>query len=582
MRIALTQDHAGPIAPRRHRRPRGFALLWCAAILLPSLGVAGSGLVAWRDIQADLRGQLERSVEMLRQHALRAFGMQEAILVAVARAIADREWEELRQDAALHGLLRDLVAAGAPLVRAVAVADDAHRLVAVSTEFPARPIDLSDRPYLAALRQGATQTVGEVLEARPTGWPAFGIARQAAPRPGETSGRGVLITAFSPEPLAAFYASVAEEARDVLALIRLDGAVLARHPPLPQGAATGPNPQVAAQLAASLARPPGAAPLLVNSALDGVPRLFLARQLGDWPVAVLHGRDHAAIWSDWRRRMLAPLASGLGATALLLALTGFAARGARRQQDAAERRMTAESRLAGASRAASIGLLAAGLAHDVKNLVQAVRSGARLIDQRAEDPAEIRHCAGLLAQTADRGGKLAEAMLAFARGGEAPGESRLEMLPALHSLAELLNRTLGSGWRIKATLPEALPAVRGDRAGFEAAVVNLAANARDAMPRGGTVVLAAWLEEVTEAPAADGLAPGRYVVTAVSDSGDGMPVEILARIGEPFFTTKPQGIGTGLGLATVRGFCERAGGMLRIDSEPGRGTTAALWLPAID
>jgi len=270
------------------------------------------------------------------------------------------------------------------------------------------------------------------------------------------------------------------------------------------------------------------------------------------------------------------------AAGLLLALTAMAINGAERQQLAALRRIEAETQLARAGRAAAIGLLAAGLAHDVKNLVQAVRSGARLMERRAEDPAEVRRCAGLLGDAAERGRRLVEAMLDFARGGGGEAEGQgvpLEAGQALLDLAELLNRTLGSGWRVKVVVPPGLPPARGDRAGFEAAVVNLAANARDAMPRGGTVTIAAWVEDLPESRDDIGLKAGRYVVAAVSDTGAGMDAATLARVGEPFFTTKGPGRGTGLGLATVRGFCTRSGGALLLDSEAGRGTTAAMWLP---
>ncbi|WP_270939301.1 sensor histidine kinase, partial [Falsiroseomonas oryzae] len=229
-----------------------------------------------------------------------------------------------------------------------------------------------------------------------------------------------------------------------------------------------------------------------------------------------------------------------------------------------------------------IGLLAAGLAHDVKNLVQSVRSGARVMQRRAEDPEEVRRCAGLLGDAAERGGRLVDAMLAFARGGGAPDQPApsLDVGAALAELAELLARTLGGSWPVRTQLQPGLPGARGDRAGFEAAIVNLAANARDAMPGGGLVTIAAWAETL-ETPAEEaGLRPGDYVVAAVIDGGDGMDAETLARLGEPFFTTKPPGVGTGLGLATVRGFCTRNGGALRFESSPGQGTTAAIWLPA--
>lgn len=568
------------------RLPQGFRLLWLAAVLVPALGVLGAGVMAWVDVRRDAGARLDRTVEMLRQHALRSFGAHDAILTATAHATDRMGWEEMRQNPDLHGLLAALTQSLHPLVQGVMVADGRGRVVLASWEFPARPTDIADRDFVATLRQGSRDAVGEVITARPMGWTIFPVARATPPRPGGDPGddaAGVIASAFNPATLAGFYASVVETPRDTVMMMRLDGAVLARHPPLPDPAAEpGQRPVRQARLADAVARAAGESPPPSMSVGDGLPRLFVARQVGDWPVAVAYGLSMEALDAAWRQRMVVPAAGGVAAAGLLLALTGLAIRGARQQQLAAERRMEAETQLARAGRAAAIGLLAAGLAHDVKNLVQAVRSGARLMDRRADDPAEVRRCAALLGDAAERGRRLVEAMLDFARGGggEAEGgQPPLEAGRALSDLAELLNRTLGSAWRVQVVVPPGLPPARGDRAGFEAAVVNLAANARDAMPRGGTVTIAAWVEELMETREEAGLKAGRYIVAAVSDTGAGMDAATLARVGEPFFTTKGPRRGTGLGLATVRGFCTRAGGALLLDSEPGRGTTAAMWLP---
>ncbi len=580
MRIDLPPDSRGTAA-RRHapRLNRGFALLWLAAVLVPLLGVAGAGLASWRAVGREAEARIERTVELLRQNALRALNTQDAILAATSRAVAGRAPDALRADPALHALLSDLAAASAPLINAVLVADGAARIVASSWEFPAQDIDVSDRDYIRALQDGRRRAIGEPVAARSLGQTAIPVARRM-PAGAEGTPPAYIISSFSPEAIVRFYASVAETPEDVVALMRNDGAVLARHPPTPnppEGAAR----EGLRQLMAELLRTPGAAWLV--SPIDGVRRLYVARPVGDWPLVVCYGLDGRALHAAWRQRMLAPGAGGLAAMVLLLALTATAQRSARRQRDQAESRAEAEAQLARAGRAAAIGLLAAGLAHDVKNLVQSVRSGARIMQRRAAEPEEVKRCAELLGEAAERGGRLVDAMLAFARGGGAPDAPAppLEVGQALTDLAELLSRTLGSGWRVRTLLPPGLPAARGDRAGFEAAVVNLAANARDAMPGGGTVTIAAWTEDLEEAVEEAGLRPGRYVVAAIRDSGIGMDAETMARLGEPFFTTKGVGLGTGLGLATVRGFCTRAGGALRFESTPGRGTTAAMWLPVV-
>jgi two-component system NtrC family sensor kinase len=425
----------------------------------------------------------------------------------------------------------------------------------------------------------ARRALGAPVASRPMGWPIIPVARRAPALPGLEAAPGIVVSSFSPDALAQFYASVAEGPHDVVALFREDGAVLARHPADYDPGDAAIRPRIAAMLEALLA--PGAGAAWVDSPVDGRRRFFVARRVGEWPAAVAYGVDRAAMRAAWRARMVGTLLGGIAATGLLLAVATLAERGARLQHEQAESRAEAEAQLARAGRAASLGLLAAGLAHDVKNLVQAVRSGARLMERSANDAAEVRHCSRLLADAAERGGRLVDGMLAFARGGAAEDASdhRLDVATTLRGLSELLGRTLGSAWQVRTTLPEGLPVVRGDQAGFEAAVVNLAANARDAMPAGGVVRIAARKAVVAEGGPPGGLKPGEYVVTTVRDTGLGMDAATLARLGEPFFTTKPPGIGTGLGLATVRGFCARAGGALRVESTPGRGTTAAIWLP---
>jgi signal transduction histidine kinase len=201
----------------------------------------------------------------------------------------------------------------------------------------------------------------------------------------------------------------------------------------------------------------------------------------------------------------------------------------------------------------------------------------------------------MVAEAAGRGAALTERMLAMARrqaGGHhdpSGGTSAVIEDPgrALVGIGDLLRRTLRSGIEVRLEARGPLPAaIRGARAELEAALINLAVNARDAMPAGdgrrggGRITIAAAAEMVAEAarhPA--GLPPGRYLRLSVADTGIGMDAATLARATEAFFTTKPAGQGTGLGLATVRAFVEEAGGALRIESTPGQGTTVAFWLP---
>jgi signal transduction histidine kinase len=156
----------------------------------------------------------------------------------------------------------------------------------------------------------------------------------------------------------------------------------------------------------------------------------------------------------------------------------------------------------------------------------------------------------------------------------------------LKGLEEVLAHTLGApSLHIQVEAEPDLPPVLADRGEMETVLVNLATNARDAMPQGGTFAVSAAVETVAEgaeAPHPAGLRPGRYVRLSAADTGTGTDAETLARAAEPFFTTKPEGKGTGLSLAMAREFAEQAGGGVTLASEPGRGTTVTLWLPEAD
>lgn len=242
-------------------------------------------------------------------------------------------------------------------------------------------------------------------------------------------------------------------------------------------------------------------------------------------------------------------------------------------------REEAQARLAHAQRMEALGQLAGGIAHDFNNVLQAVIGGVSLIDRRAENPESVRSLARMAADAAGRGTAITARLLAFARRGELrPGA--IEPEPLLEGLREMLEPTLGAGVSVRIETSPRTPMLLADKAQLETVLVNLAINARDAMLAGGTLTLSARPLEVREPVAhAVGLAPGTYVRLDVTDTGTGMDKATLARASEPFFTTKPAGQGTGLGLAMARGFAEQSGGGFEIASAPGQGTTVTLWLP---
>ncbi|MHB0705220.1 PAS domain-containing protein [Roseomonas mucosa] len=285
---------------------------------------------------------------------------------------------------------------------------------------------------------------------------------------------------------------------------------------------------------------------------------------------------------DASGRILRWLGSSTGIDEIVAAREDRARQAARLEQLVAERTAAlteSERRLAQAQKMEALGRLAGGVAHDVNNVLQAVLGGARLMALRAEEPESVRRLARLVSEQAERGGAVTRRLLSFARQGELRAEPQ-DVGLLLTGLREVLLHTLGGRVSIALAVDPALPPVLADRAQLETVLVNLTANARDAMPDGGVIRLSAEaLELPGTAGASPSLKPGRYLCLRVADHGMGMAPEVLNRVTEPFFTTKPVGEGTGLGLAMARGFAEQSGGALEIDSRLGQGTVISLWLP---
>ncbi len=225
----------------------------------------------------------------------------------------------------------------------------------------------------------------------------------------------------------------------------------------------------------------------------------------------------------------------------------------------------------------AIGQLTGGVAHDFNNLLTAVIGSLELVRKRLPPDEKNLLLIDNAMQAARRGATLTQRMLAFARRQELDPE--LASVAALVSgMTTLFDHTLGPSMVLDVDCPASLAPVRVDVNQLEMALLNLVVNARDAMPRGGTIAITA--RELAAGPASYFPLPaGRYVRLSVRDQGHGMDATTLVRATEPFFTTKGVGKGTGLGLSMVHGLAEQLGGRLQLESAPGAGTTASLWIP---
>ena len=227
----------------------------------------------------------------------------------------------------------------------------------------------------------------------------------------------------------------------------------------------------------------------------------------------------------------------------------------------------------------AIGQLTGGVAHDFNNLLAAILGSLELIRKQASSE-KVAALADNAIEGARRGISLTQRMLSFARRQEL-SPTTVDLPKLVSGMSELLQRSLGPLVSIETRFPLALDAARVDPHQLELALLNLTMNARDAMPGGGTIIIAARAEDIAAAGRSN-LAPGRYLCLSVSDVGEGMDEQTLARATEPFFTTKGVGKGTGLGLSMVHGMAEQSGGRFVLKSRSGEGTTAEIWLPVAE
>src|SRR5262245_6353580 len=250
-------------------------------------------------------------------------------------------------------------------------------------------------------------------------------------------------------------------------------------------------------------------------------------------------------------------------------------------QSEVKRREQSEARVLQMQKIEAVGQLTGGIAHDFNNMLAIVLGSLRLLQRRLErgDTNVQKYIDGAV-QGAERAANLTARLLAFSRQ-QALAPAVVDLNKLVAGTGEILRRTIPENVQIETVLAGGLWRANVDVQGLESAIINLAANARDAMPDGGKLTIETANIHLDEGYAArhDDVQPGQYAMIAVADTGRGMPADVVSRAFDPFFTTKPTGQGTGLGLSQVHGFIKQSGGHIAIYSEAGQGTTVKLYLP---
>ena len=561
-----------------------FVLL-AATIILPLLLFVGASWLAYGDTQRQYEERLRRTLDLLYVGARATFETQQLVVSNVLGLIDDMSDSEIRQhEARLHEQLQHLVRR-LPQVEDVFIVDKEGRPLVAANVFP-MPANVSaaDRPYFIAHRDGGERRyVSEMFRSRIKSADIFQYSERRQASDGGFD--GVILVAIPPSYFGNFFQQAAGTDNYTTSLVRDDGELLARFPASVGTTKFAPS----SKFMQSIAKNPDEGIYNTSqSGIDGIARTVGYRKLPDLPVYVAVGVASDLVRETWMYRMGTHLLFGLPATFALFLLALLASRRAASQAETLDRlreeqirRASVEESLRQSQKMTAVGQLTAGIAHDFNNLLTGIGGAIEMIGRRVpQPPPEVVRFLDLARTGVSRATTLTQRMLAFARQQplqiEAVDANRL-----VSGMSELLRRTLGETVQIETVLGGGLWRASADPAQLEAAILNLAINARDAMPGGGTLTIEtanAHLDDAYAAANAE-VTPGQFVMIAVSDTGTGMDQQTIARAFEPFFTTKERGQGTGLGLSMTYGYIKQIGGHLKIYSEIGHGSTVKIYLP---
>ena len=562
---------------RRDAALRLLKTMLVASIVIPVALFSYASWINYQDTIAHADEQLTASLNILSEHASKVFQSVDLAVTSVDAIAGDLSDEQIeaRQEA-LHYQLNKLEKALAT-VDAIFIADRNGRALVSSAIFPLPPdTNVADRDYFQAqAERNAGTYVGAVLQSRATKERFFGVSRR---RPADGQFTGIIMISVVPKVFTEFYKQLAGDTSASFSLARSDGAILARYPALPEDVTHyGPDSEFIRSIGSQPERG-----IVTTTSIDGTQRRIAYRKLGNSDLYVSDGFQTDEIYFRWIWLMASHLIFGIPATLFLFGLVLLTIRRTQAFYAEAERRELAEQALRQSQKMEAVGQLTGGVAHDFNNLLTII-IGNLGIAKRGVVEARAERALNNALIGAERAAQLTQRLLAFSR--RQPLNPRvLDVNKLIVSISDLLVRTLGENIELESIGAAGLWKVEADASELELTLLNLALNARDAMPEGGKLTIEtsnAYLDEGYCQQHA-GVAPGQYILIAVTDNGGGMSAETIDRAFEPFFTTKEAGKGTGLGLSQVYGFMKQSEGHVKIYSEFGEGTTIKLYLPRRD
>jgi signal transduction histidine kinase/CheY-like chemotaxis protein len=561
---------------RRDAALRLLKTMLVASVVIPVTIFAYASWINYQNAVARADEQLATSLNILSQQASGIFQSVDLTFTAVDAILGDLTDEQIKaSDQTLHQQLGKLEKS-VKAIDTILVADRNGHTIVSSALFPVPAgLDIADRAYfLAQVERDAGTYVGAASRSRVRQEAFFGISRRRPLRDGQFN--GIIMISVTPKVFSEFYRQLGSDTTASFTLSKSDGAIIARFP-MPAGDVTNFRSDSGFML--SVVDHPEGGFVTTSNSEDDVQRRFAYLKLGYADLYVSDGIQTDTITLGWMRAMASHLIFGIPATLVLFTLVLLAMRRTRALYAEAERRDLAEQALRQSQKMEAVGQLTGGVAHDFNNLLTII-IGNLGIAKRGVVEARAERALNNALIGAERAAQLTQRLLAFSR--RQPLNPRfLDINKLIVAISDLLTRTLGENIQLETISGAGLWKVEADASEMESTLLNLALNARDAMPEGGKLTIEtsnAYLDEAY-CREHEGIVPGQYVLVAVSDSGAGMSAETIDRAFEPFFTTKEAGKGTGLGLSQVYGFMKQSGGHVKIYSESGEGTTIKLYLP---
>ncbi|MGI4860506.1 MAG: ATP-binding protein [Janthinobacterium lividum] len=564
---------------------RAFVILLAAAIVLPLLYVVIAAIGDLRDRQRVALVVTSRVARIAEEHAIKVFDLNQSFNERVLDLLSGMSDIGIRQHERLIHERLSQIGGGYPQVASVSVYSASGQMLASSYVFPTPSANVRHRAVVEALAKGRAFDVSSLMSGALTHRPVF---TTSVPRKDADGGfNGVVSVALRVEYFSDFYKDLAGTEKSMtIGLAREDGEPLVHYPLVDadanSGALSEPPPYriIAALLRPAFSRNQAGAGR-ATLGVDGEENIVAYRSVAGYPVYVFASYPNHAIIAAWLNHV-ALLAAGVFIPCFVLwgvivmslrRLTAEEKAWAAWRDEAATRRAV-EAAFRQARRMQALGTLVGSVAHDFNNLLMTMSANAQVVRRRGPGNAENEVAA--IERAIKNGKRLTRQLLGVAR--KQPHRTEIVQMQAwLPGAQPLLASALG----IKVALilkvhPDAWP-FTADAAELELALMNIALNARDAMPEGGKLTIEA--DNLSLGEGESFAHAGDYVRISVTDSGKGMTSGILARAFEPLFTTKPLGMGTGLGLPQVSGFCEQSGGTASIESEESHGTTVRLYLP---